>query len=83
MIRLFDDSTLVLRLIIATSGRRLHEIAQHCKVSPATISNVANGVTAPSDSLKTKLADLFGIEADRLFRKLKDELPWAFSQGAD
>lgn len=78
MIRLFTDDVRVLRLVIAASGKRLHEIGRVCNVSGSTISQIANGITEPSPTVKARLAELFGVDEHRLFRPLKDEVPWAF-----
>lgn len=68
----------MLRVALLGSGRTLREIAQGVRTSPATLSNIANGLYEPSDVLRGRLAEYFQVPAHRLFRRLSDELPWLY-----
>lgn len=72
----------MLRVALVGSGRTLHEVAKAVCTSPATLSNVANGLYEPSDILRVRLAEYFQVPASRLFRRLSDEMPWLYQRSS-
>ena len=70
MAQLLNPNIRRLRYIIAESGKPLYAIAKSLDISAATLSNISNGISEPSATVRKKLANHFGESADSLLKPL-------------